>query len=111
MLPALRKPAARPRTRNSRPDCLCAVAPQPYFPPGSAARRRPPPPGRDDRLREPIRVIKRRALAVARVLLRIRSDQPVEIARLELMGVARERGDVAHAVIAGPALKKVAEGQ
>src|SRR5947209_19792179 len=27
------------------------------------------------------------------------------------MGVARERGDVAHAVIAGPALKEVAEGQ
>src|SRR5262249_15409478 len=39
------------------------------------------------------------------------SDQPVEIARLEFMGVARERGDVAHAVIAASALKEVAEGQ
>src|SRR5262245_45738560 len=45
----------------------------------------------DHRLREPIRVIDRRALAIARFLLRIRSDQPVEIARLELVGVARER--------------------
>src|SRR5262249_3319815 len=62
-------------------------------------------------LREPIRVIERRALAIARFLLWIRSDQPVEIARLELMGVARERGDVAHAVMASPPLKEVAEGQ
>src|SRR6266516_5167084 len=65
----------------------------------------------DHRLREPIRVIERRTLAIARFLLWIGSDQPVEIARLELVGVARERGDVAHAVIAGPALKEVAEGQ
>src|SRR5262249_33205706 len=65
----------------------------------------------DHRLCEPIRVIERRALAIARFLLWIRSDQPVEIARLELMGVARERGDVAHAVMASPALKELAEGQ
>src|SRR5262245_4804711 len=56
-------------------------------------------------------VIERRALAIARFLLRIRSDQPVEIARLELMGVAREGSDVAHAVMTSPALKEVAEGQ
>jgi hypothetical protein len=54
-------------------------------------------------------VIERRALAIARLLLRIGSDQPVEIARLELVGVACERGDVAHVVIASPALKEVAE--
>src|SRR5262249_57306014 len=65
----------------------------------------------DPRLREPIRVIERRALAIARFLLRIRSDQPVEIARLELVGVARERGDVAYAVIASPALNEVPQGQ
>src|SRR5262245_52159444 len=65
----------------------------------------------DHRLREPIRVIQRRALAIARLLLRIGSDQPAEIARLELVCVERERGDVAHAVIASPALKEVAEGQ
>src|SRR5215468_5530334 len=47
----------------------------------------------DHRLRDPIRVIERRALAIARLLLRIRSDQPVEIARLEFVRVARERGD------------------
>src|SRR5258706_6801749 len=66
---------------------------------------------KDHRLRDQTRVIERRALAVARFLLRIRSDQPVEITRLEFMGVARERGDVAHAVIASPTLKEVAEGQ
>src|SRR5262249_16597301 len=65
----------------------------------------------DDRLREPIRMIKRRALAITRLLLRIRSDQPVEIARLELVGVAPERAAVAHAVIPGSALKEVPEGQ
>ena len=65
----------------------------------------------DHRLRQPVRVIERRALAIARFLLRIGSDQPVEIARLELVGVARERGDVAHAVIARPALEEVAEGE
>src|SRR6185436_9606519 len=65
----------------------------------------------DHWLRQPIRVIERRALAIARFLLRIGSDQPVEITRLEFVGVARERGDVAHAVIASSALKEVAEGQ
>ena len=65
----------------------------------------------DHRLRQPIRVIERRALAIAGFLQRIGSDQPVEIARLEFVGVARERGDVAHAVIASPTLKEVAEGQ
>src|SRR5262245_29256906 len=65
----------------------------------------------DNGLRGPIRVIERRALPVARFLWRIRSDQPVEIARLELMRVTRERGDVAHAVIASPALKEMAKGQ
>src|SRR5262249_56039670 len=37
----------------------------------------------DDRLREAIRVIERPPLAIAPFLLRIPSDQPVEIARLE----------------------------
>src|SRR6516165_2973792 len=65
----------------------------------------------DHRLREPIRVIEWRALAIARFLLWIGSDQPVEIARLELVGVARQRGNVAHAIIASAALKELAEGQ
>src|SRR6516162_4872978 len=56
-------------------------------------------------------MIEWRALAIACFLLRIESDQPVEIARLELVGVARKRSDVAHPVIARPALKEVAEGQ
>src|SRR5262249_30667362 len=65
----------------------------------------------DHRFREPVRLIERRALAIARLLLRIRSDQPFEIARLELVGIACERGDVAHAVIARPALKEAAKGK
>src|SRR4029077_14700599 len=36
-------------------------------------------------------------------------NQPIEIARLELVGVARERGDVADAVIARAALEEIAE--
>src|SRR5262245_39882654 len=61
----------------------------------------------DHRFREPIRVIKRRALAIPGFLLRIRPDQPVEIARFELVGVARERGHVADAVVARAALEEV----
>src|SRR5262245_41480874 len=56
-------------------------------------------------------MIEWRALAIPCFLLGIGSDQRVEIARLELVGVARERGDIAYAVIARPALKEVAEGQ
>src|SRR5262249_5346272 len=65
----------------------------------------------DHRLRQPIRVIERRALAIPRFLLRIGSDQPVEIARFELVGVAGERRYVADAVIARPTLKEAAQGQ
>src|SRR5262249_53084455 len=65
----------------------------------------------DHRLRKPIGMIERRALAIARFLLRIGSNQPVEIARLKLVGVTRERGDVTYAVIASPALKELAESQ
>ena len=45
---------------------------------------------------EPVGVGQRRALAVERFLLRIGADQPVEIAALEFMRVAGERGDVAE---------------
>src|SRR5260221_5561080 len=66
---------------------------------------------KDHRLREPIRGIERRPLAIARLLMRIRSDQPIQKVRLELMGVAGDRADGAHAVLAGPALTQVAEDQ
>src|SRR5512136_2422049 len=41
----------------------------------------------------------------------IRSDQPVEIARLKLVRVSGEGLQIAHAVIAGSGAKKVVEGQ
>src|SRR5260370_1372372 len=44
-----------------------------------------------------------RAFAVEIGTLGIGADQPVEIARLELMGVAGQRGDIADPVIAGAA--------
>src|SRR5262249_47865777 len=53
----------------------------------------------------------RRALAVERFLLRIGADQPVEIAGFELVRVARQRRDVADAVIAGAAAEEVVEYQ
>ena len=49
----------------------------------------------------------RRALAVEILALGIGADQPVEIARLELVGVAGQRRDVADPVIARAALKNV----
>src|SRR5262249_6580087 len=60
----------------------------------------------DHRLREPIRVIERRALAIARFLLRIWSDQPVEVARLKLVGVARGAGGPPPPENSGPRLEK-----
>src|SRR5262249_29763445 len=65
----------------------------------------------DPRLREPMTIKRRGASGIARFLWRIWPDHQVEIARLEFRGAARERGDVAHAVMASPALKEVAEGQ
>ena len=66
---------------------------------------------KDDRLRKPIGMIDRRTLAIARLFLRIGTDEPIEIARLEFVGVTGKRGRIAHAVVACPALKEVAEGK
>src|SRR6202045_2212016 len=63
----------------------------------------------DHRLGQALRMKERRALAIERLLLRVGSDQPVEIARFELVGVAGKRSRIAHAVIARPARKEVAE--
>src|SRR6267154_2695678 len=65
----------------------------------------------DDRLLQSLGMKERRALAVARLLLRIRADQPVEITRLEFMGVARQRRGVADAIMAGASLKEIAKHQ
>jgi hypothetical protein len=42
---------------------------------------------------------------------RIWADEPIEVARLEFVGVTGNRRCVAHAVIACPTLKEVAEGK
>src|SRR5207302_657126 len=63
------------------------------------------------RLRESVDVAKRRALAIALLFLRKGADQPVQISRLEFVRVACERRGVAHAIVTGPALKKVTEHQ
>ena len=61
--------------------------------------------------REPVGVVDRRALAVEVRALRVRADQPVEVARLELVRVARERRQVADAVVARAGAERVAEGE
>src|SRR6266567_3813936 len=65
----------------------------------------------DHGFRQPIHVIKRRALTIALLLPRIRADQPVEIARLEFVSVAGKRGGVADPIVARAALKEVPENQ
>ena len=64
----------------------------------------------DHRLRQALHVMDRRAFAVER-RSSVRADQPIEIARLELVRVARERGEIADAVVARAALEEVTEGQ
>ena len=52
----------------------------------------------EDRARDPVEEMDRRALPVALGHRRIRSDEPVDVARLELVRVARERLEVADPV-------------
>ena len=54
----------------------------------------------DNRHRQPINVIDRRAIDISLMFLRVRSDQPIQIMTLEFVRIARERNKVAHAVIA-----------
>ena len=56
-------------------------------------------------------MVDRRALAVALGRLRIRADEAVEVARLELVRVARERLEVADAVVARAGGERVGRGQ
>src|SRR5215470_15630910 len=65
----------------------------------------------DHRLRQPLRVIERRTLAIALHHRRIGPDQPIEITRLELVGVASERDRIAHAIVARTTRKEIAEHQ
>src|SRR5258708_32801981 len=52
-----------------------------------------------------------RWLAIAPPRLGKGPDQPVEISRLELVGIACQRRSIADAVIACPALEEVAKGE
>src|SRR5215472_8477090 len=51
--------------------------------------------------REAIDVIDRRALGVDFLVLRVGSDQPIEVAGLEFVGVARKSLEIADAIVAG----------
>src|SRR5712671_7071768 len=53
----------------------------------------------------------RGSLAIALLRFGKRPDQPVEISRLELVGIARQRRSIADAVIACPSLEEVAKGE
>src|SRR5262249_50705015 len=66
---------------------------------------------KDNRLRQPIGVVERRPLAIARLHFRKGPDEPIEIPRLELMSIARQCRSVADPVIACATLEKVAKGE
>ena len=63
----------------------------------------------DDGARKALGMKKRRAFAIECLVLRVRADQPIKVVRLELMGIARKRGDIAHAVITGAAREHIVE--
>src|SRR6516165_2198791 len=51
--------------------------------------------------REAIDVVDRRAVGIDFLVLRVGSDQPIEVAGLEFVGVARKGLEIADAVVAG----------
>src|SRR6266508_239474 len=65
----------------------------------------------DHRAGELVGVVDRRALPVQLRGLRIGTDQAVEVARLELVGVPGERLDVSHAEVARAGREGVVEGE
>jgi hypothetical protein len=91
MFSPLRKPCCSPSKRkypNGVPPC---------FRPANLVLRALK---EDNRHRQPINVIDRRAIDISLMFLRVRSDQPIQIMTLEFVRIARERNKVAHAVIA-----------
>ena len=60
---------------------------------------------------KPVDVVNRRARDVEVARLWVRADQSVEVARLEFVRVARERLEIADAVVAGAGAERVAERQ
>ena len=65
----------------------------------------------EHRARDPVEEVDRRAFAVDIGHLRIRADEPVHVARFELVGVAREHLEVADPVSADAGREDVAEGE
>ena len=65
----------------------------------------------DQRTRELLGKMNRRARLIDVLSLRVGSDQIVRVAGLELMGVARQRFEVADSVMARPGPKRIAKGQ
>src|ERR1041385_8361413 len=64
----------------------------------------------DDRTRKPLCKVERRALAIKVCARRIRANQPVQITRLELVRLRRERREVADAEVARARFEEVSEG-
>ena len=65
----------------------------------------------DQRTRELLGKMNRRARDIDVPSFRVGSDQIVRVARLELMGVARQRFEVADPVMTRPGPKRIAKGQ
>src|SRR6266545_2029999 len=65
----------------------------------------------DDRAGQALGVVDRRPLPVQLGRLRPRADEAVQVAGLELVGVAGQRLRVGHAVVAGAGGEQVAEGE
>jgi hypothetical protein len=63
----------------------------------------------DHGTRKALGVKKRRTFTIEYLVLGVRADQPIEVVRLEPMGIARKRGDIAHAVITGAASEHLVE--
>src|SRR5215211_2116484 len=65
----------------------------------------------DDRAGQAVGEVDRRPLPVQRLGLRPGADEAVQVAGLELVGVAGQPGQVGHPVVAGPGGEGVAEGE
>ena len=63
----------------------------------------------DHGARKALGVKKRRTFTIECILLGVRADQPIEVMWFELMGIARKRSDIAHAVITGAATEHIVE--
>jgi len=61
--------------------------------------------------RKALGVKQRRTFTIECLVLRVRANQPIKVVRLELMGITRERGDIAHAIITAAAREHIVENE